>query len=87
MVFHIAYKLSPETRNEGQKRFKNTGAPPPAGVTMTGRWHSAEGLCGFIIAESSDAEALGRWTQEWTDILSFEITPVINDEQLARVIG
>jgi hypothetical protein len=87
MVFHITYKISPENRNAGQKRFKETGAPPPAGVTMTGRWHSVQGLLGFIIAESSDAEAIGRWTQEWTDVLSFEITPVLNDEEISRVIG
>lgn len=87
MVFHITYKISPEKRNVAQQRFKDTGALPPAGATMTGRWHSVEGLRGFIIAESSDAEAIGRWTQEWTDVLSFEITPVMNDEQVARVIG
>jgi hypothetical protein len=34
MVFHITYKISPGKRNEGQKRFKDTGALPPAGVTM-----------------------------------------------------
>ena len=87
MVFHITYKISPGKRNEGQKRFKDTGALPPAGVTMIARWHSAAGLCGFMIAESSDAEAIARWTQEWTDALTFEVTPVISDEQAARVIG
>lgn len=87
MVFHITYRLTPKHRDDAQQRFKKTGGLPPAGVTMTQRWHSAEGLVGFIIAESSDAEAIGRWTQEWTDVLSFEITPVLNDEQITRVIG
>ncbi len=87
MVFHLTYKISPGKRDAAQQRFKDTGALAPAGVTMTARWHSAEGLRGFIIAESSDAEPIARWTQEWTDVLSFEVTPVINDEQLARVIG
>jgi len=54
---------------------------------MTGRWHCAEGLRGFLVAESSDAEAIAKWTQSWTDLLSFEVTPVVTDEQLARVIG
>ncbi len=87
MVFHITYSISPGTRNDAQDRFRATGAPPPAGVTMTSRWHSAEGLKGFIIAESSDAEALARWTQAWTDLLTFEIVPVVNDEQLTRVLS
>ena len=87
MIFHITYTLSPGQRNDAQKRFKTTGAPPPSGVTMTGRWHCAEGLRGFIVAESSDAEAVAKWTQGWTDLLSFEVTPVVTDGQLARVIG
>lgn len=87
MVFHITYSIKPGQRNDSQGRFRATGAPPPAGVTMTNRWHSAEGLKGFIIAESSDAEALARWTQSWTDLLTFEIVPVVNDEQLTRVLS
>lgn len=87
MTFHISYTLSPERRNSAQKRFKETGAAPPSGVTMIGRWHCAEGLRGFTVAESSDAEAIAKWVQEWTDLLSFEVKPVVTDEQLARVIG
>ncbi len=87
MIIHITYQLSPERRNDAQRRFKGTGAPPPSGVTMTGRWHCAQGLRGFIVAETSDAEAIAKWLQEWTDLLSFEVTPVVSDEQLGRVIG
>jgi Protein of unknown function (DUF3303) len=87
MIFHITYQATPQLRNNAQQRFKETGAPPPAGVTMMGRWHSAQGLKGFAIAESEDAEAIAKWLHEWTDLLSFEVTPVINDEQFARVIG
>jgi hypothetical protein len=87
MLFHITYHLSPAQRNEAQKRFKETGAPPPAGVTMNGRWHCSQGLQGFLLAESSDAEAIARWMQEWTDLLTFEVTPVVTDEEIARVIG
>lgn len=87
MIFHITYEISSERRNDAQKRFKQTGAPPPAGVKMTGRWHCAQGLRGFLVAESSDAAAIAKWMQDWTDVLSFEVTPVITDEELTRVIG
>ncbi len=54
---------------------------------MISRWHCAQGLKGFILAETTDATAIAKWVQDWTDLLSFEVTPVINDEQIARVIG
>ncbi|MFW2367797.1 MAG: DUF3303 domain-containing protein [Desulforhopalus sp.] len=87
MLFHISYELSPHERDLAQQRFKDTGAPPPQGVTMQGRWHSAAGRKGFMIAESSDAVAIAKWTQGWTDLLSFKVTPVLTDEEIGEVIG
>jgi hypothetical protein len=86
MIFHISYEYLSEQRDEVHTRFKETGAPPPSGVTMTGRWHSVEGNRGFIVAESSEAEAIGQWLQEWADVLSFEVSPVLTDEQFTQVI-
>ncbi len=87
MLFHITYEFSPEERDDAQRRFKETGAPPPAGVKMHGRWHSAAGHVGFVVAESSDPVAIGKWMQSWTDLISFEITLVLTDEEVTEVIG
>lgn len=87
MLFHIKYNVTPEQRNNVQEKFKKTGALPPQGVTMKGRWHNIEGKNGFIIAETSDVEAFGKWIQEWSDSLIFEVSPVLTDEQVANVIG
>ena len=87
MLFHITYSLSTQNRDAAQSRFKATGGLPPEGATMLGRWHCAQGLKGFIVAEASDAEAIAMWIQQWSDLLSFEITPVVDDDQISRVIG
>ncbi len=87
MTFHITYRALNMQRNDVQERFKSTGAPPPGGVTMKGRWHSVNGNEGYIIAESTDIEAVGTWIQEWSDLLQFEVTPVLTDEQIGKIIG
>ena len=87
MLFHITYQIDNDHRGAAQDRFTSTGAPPPEGVTMIGRWHSVAGLRGFIIAESESAEALFTWTQSWTDVLNFEVVPVVGDEEAARVLS
>ena len=87
MIFHITYSYLPERRNAAQQRFKETGAPSPAGITMIGRWHDSGGQRGFLIAETSEGEAIARWLQDWTDLLTFQVTPVLNDEQFTRVIS
>ncbi len=87
MLFHISYKVHIEHRNAAQNRFKETGAPPPDGVKMLGRWHGSSGRCGFVLAESDNLEAVASWLHQWTEMLTFEIEPVLEDEAFSRVIG
>jgi hypothetical protein len=87
MLFMITYSFHPEHREAVQARFKATGGPPPAGVKMLGRWHLTAGLGGFVLADASDAVALGKWMQQWTDLLTFTISPVGTDEDTIKVIG
>lgn len=87
MHFMITYTFAPRDRNAAQDRFKKTGGMPGAGVKMLGRWHDIGGHRGYVLAESSDSVAIGRWMQEWTDLLEFEVTPVNSDEEVMKVLG
>jgi hypothetical protein len=87
MKFIVHYKVAPEHRDAAQRRFKETGGGPPAGVTMIERYHCAQGLEGFVICESNDAAAMAKWTQSWTDHLRFRILPVIDDQAFAKLLG
>ena len=88
MHFAITYRIKTENRDAAQKRFMaGGGLPPDAGVKMVQRWHAVGGLRGFVIAEASDAVAIGKWMQEWTDLLTFDVTPILNDEEIQVVLG
>lgn len=87
MLFHGSYVYSTDDRDAVHQRFTETGAPPPSGVKMIGRWHSVAGNGGFFLAETDDAVALARWLQDWTDLIDFEVVPVVTDEQVSEVIG
>ena len=87
MLFVIQYTIAPEHRNAAQARFQETGGPPPEGAKMLGRWHRIGGLGGFVLAESSNPVAIGKWTQKWSDLLKFEVIPVVNDEEILKVMG
>ena len=83
----IEYSLSPGNRDVAQARFQETGGLPPDGATMLGRWHRIAGHAGYVLCEADDAVALGKWMQAWTDLLTFEIVPVANDEEFTEVLG
>ena len=87
MLFMITYAFSTANRDKAQERFKKTGGGPPAGAKMVGRWHNVAGCQGFVLAESADAVAIGKWMQEWTDLLTFDVIPVVNDEDVMKVLG
>jgi Protein of unknown function (DUF3303) len=87
MLFMVTYAFAPDDRDIVQDRFKKTGGGPGEGVAMLGRWHAVGGHGGFVLADTTDAVALGKWLQEWTDLLEFDITPVNDDAAVMKVLG
>ena len=87
MLYAIHWTFGPNHRDAANARFSETGGGPPAGVKMLGRWHFVSGGEGFAIAETADPVALGKWAQDWSDLLEFRIAPVVTDEGVAEILG
>jgi hypothetical protein len=86
MRFMVTFPLTHHGYKERISRFLETGAPPPDGVILHGRWFTASHSKGFMLAEADDPKALFRYVSEWTDIMDFEIEPVVTDEEAALVL-
>jgi hypothetical protein len=87
MKFMTIWSFPPETRDEVQARFKESGGDkPPAGIKLIGRWHAIGASTGVHICECDDPIQLAKWAQKWTDLLSAEIYPVLDDEEVAKVL-
>ena len=86
MLFALHWSFEPTQRDEINERFKKTGGPPPMGVKMLGRWHSIGQNDGFCVCETDDPVALGKWIQEWSDLMDFSAVPVLDDEGTMKVI-
>lgn len=87
MKFMITFPLTHRDYDERVARFLETGAPPPEGVDLLGRWFTASHSKGFMLAETDDAKALFRWVSEWASIIDFVIEPVVTDEEGAAVLS
>jgi diaminopimelate decarboxylase len=68
------------------ERFKQTGGQPPEGVTMEARWFDVAGGRGFAVSESDDPIAIAKWCRAWSDLMTFEVIPVIDDAQMVQVL-
>jgi hypothetical protein len=87
MKFISKYTIRPEHRNEAIKRFLETGGQPPDGVKMIGRWHDTSNRTGYSLVEADDAVAMGRWSHQWSDLLTIETSVVIDDGEFLKVLG
>jgi len=87
MIYMSIYTFRPENRNAVVARFKETGGAPPAGIKMLARWHDVGGCKGYTIYEADDAMPPATWAYRWTDLMTFEVIPLINDDQLVKVLA
>lgn len=86
MQYMNTYHITPEDRDACIARFKKGGGQTPDGVKLLGRWHDVAGRRGFTLIESDDPVAVGKFANEWSDIMSLEFIPVLSDEQLTKVL-
>ena len=86
MQFMVTYSIDIPQRTQAEARFLETGAVPPEGVKMLGRWHCTGERRGFMLIESTELSGITKFMRDWSDLLSFQITPVISDEQMAQIM-
>jgi hypothetical protein len=86
MKYMISFPLETANFKARAARFLETGGQPPSGVTMLGRWHGLGGNRGFLLAETDDPKGIYKWVTQWADLISFEVTPVIDDEDAAGIL-
>lgn len=87
MKFMAVWTSGPEVRDEALERFKSTGGGPPAGVTMLGRWHDVSGGGGFALGETNDVSLIYKWILDWSDLLAFDVVPVVDDAEFGQILS
>lgn len=86
MKYITSWIYDPSNVDAITERFQQTGGMPPDGVTMLGRWFDVAGGRGYALSESDNPVAMAKWVRGWSDLMSFEITPVVDDEQMMQVL-
>jgi len=91
MKFMITWKIAPGFHKPAGEGVLKTGAPPPEGLTIHGRWHGPGSVTGWALAETSDARLLHEHISQWANFLEIQVTPVVEDadasQSLAKVYG
>ena len=87
MLFMVIETFHNQDAKAVYRRFRDRGRLTPDGLTFVSSWVSADlGRC-FQVMEADDVALLQRWVAEWSDLIDFEIVPVIPGKDTAAALS
>ena len=69
------------------RRFKERGRMAPDGVTYVSSWVDTQFQRCYQLMEAEDGQLLDDWIGRWSDIVDFEVQPVITSVEAADRIA
>lgn len=77
MLFMVIETFRDQDAKAVYRRFRERGRMMPEGLNFVGSWVAADlGRC-FQVMECDDVTLLQRWVAAWSDLVEFEIVPVV----------
>ena len=87
MLFMVIENFRNQDAKSVYRRLRDKGRMVPDGLTFVGSWVSADlGRC-FQLMEASDVTLLQRWVAEWSDLIGFEIVPVMAGKETGAALS
>jgi hypothetical protein len=69
------------------RRFRDRGRLAPQGLQYVSSWVDEELSRCFQLMETDDRNLLDEWVANWSDIVEFEIYPVISSKEAAEKVA
>jgi len=82
----LTWTVKPENQQESIRRYKEKGANPPEGIEVLSHYWNVNHLGGWAVFTAPNHAAVAKWLKDWTDLNVNTVTPVIEDEELLKII-
>ena len=69
------------------RRFRDRGRLAPDGLQYVSSWVDEELARCFQLMETSERRLLDEWIAHWSDIVNFEVYPVITSKQAVDALA
>lgn len=87
MLIMVIEHFRPGKARDVYRRFRDRGRMAPDGVRYIASWVDLEFRRCFQVMEAENEGMLKVWTNNWNDLVDFEIIPVRTSEQAAAAIA
>ena len=68
------------------RRFRERGRLAPDGLRYVASWVTADLRQCFQLMECEDPRLLEEWTSRWSDLVEFEVLPVVTSTEAADAV-
>jgi hypothetical protein len=87
MLFMVIENFRNQDAKSVYRRFRDQGRMLPDGLKFVSSWVTADlGRC-FQVMECDDITLLQRWVAQWSDLVEFEIVPVVPGNETAEALA
>lgn len=69
------------------RRFRNRGRLAPEGLQYLSSWVDEKLERCFQLMETADRKLLDEWISNWSDIVEFEVYPVISSQEASERVS
>jgi hypothetical protein len=87
MLFMITERFKNGDAVPVYRRFRDRGRLAPEGVGYVSSWVDTRLECCYQVMEAEDPGLIDQWVANWSDIVEFEIVPVITSKEAAERIA
>jgi len=86
MLFMVIERFRNRDAKAVYRRFREQGRGAPEGLAYVGSWIETNFDRCFQIMECDDARLLQQWVAFWSDLIEFEILPVVSSAETRETI-
>jgi hypothetical protein len=86
MLFMVVERFKGRDAKAVYRRFRDHGRGAPEGLTYVGSWIEANFDRCFQLMECDDPRLLQAWVAFWSDLIEFEIVPVVPSAETRAAI-
>jgi Protein of unknown function (DUF3303) len=86
MLFMVVERFKNRDAKAVYRRFRDRGRGAPEGLKYVGSWIEANFDRCFQLMECDDARLLQQWVAAWSDLIEFEIVPVVPSAETREAV-
>jgi len=86
MLFMVIERFRNRDPKPIYRRLRDRGRQMPDGLKYMNSWIDPTFECWFQLMECDDARQLQQWIVHWSDLMDFEIVPVVQSSDTREIV-